>query len=341
LTERLCGRHVLIMPRQIRIEFPGATYHVMCRGDRGEAIFRDDGDRKMMLATLAQTVKKTGWLVHAWVWMSNHYHLVIETPEPNLVKGMAWFQATYTRRFNIRHGLRGHLFGGRYKAVLVQAAQGEYFSTLLDYMHLNPVRAGIVRVSRGEDLRDYPWSSWTGYLHPRKRQPWQRVSRAFPAWGVEDTVEGRRALRIRVEDRMAAEQAERCGLSEIHGQSLQSTLRRGWYYGTETFREWLLEQAEGVLKERSQKRKNYHGDELKAHDLSAAQMLLEAGLREAELEEADLPRLRKRDPRKVMIAARIYEDTAVPLGWIAKRLFMGTPSNVSHVCRGKGSRPRS
>ena len=76
------------MPRQVRIEFPGATYHVMCRGDRREDIFRDDGDREMMLATLAETVGKTGWQVHAWVWMSNHYHLVLETPEANLCAGM-------------------------------------------------------------------------------------------------------------------------------------------------------------------------------------------------------------------------------------------------------------
>ena len=97
------------MPRQVRIEFPGATYHVMCRGDRREDIFRDDGDREMMLATLAETVGKTGWQVHAWVWMSNHYHLVLETPEANLRKWgqcanldklppVHWFNALHNRR---------------------------------------------------------------------------------------------------------------------------------------------------------------------------------------------------------------------------------------------------
>ena len=113
------------MPRQVRIEFPGATYHVMCRGDRREDIFRDDGDREMMLATLAETVGKTGWQVHAWVWMSNHYHLVLDTPEANLVKGMTWFQTTYTTRFNARHHLCGHLFGGRYKISCCSLGKGK------------------------------------------------------------------------------------------------------------------------------------------------------------------------------------------------------------------------
>ena len=108
------------MPRQVRIEYEGAVYHVMCRGDRREDIFRDAGDREMMLATLAERVGRTGWKMHAWVWMRNHYHLLIETPEPNLVQGMTWFQATYTTRFNARQQFRGHLFGGRYNRDYVE-----------------------------------------------------------------------------------------------------------------------------------------------------------------------------------------------------------------------------
>lgn len=125
------------MPGQVRIEFPGVTCHVMCRGDRREEILRDDGDRAMMLATLAETVKKTGSQVPARVWMSNHYHPLVETPEANLVRGMTWFQTTQTTRFNVRHHLRGHLFGGRYQAVLADRGEPRCFSTLLDYIHLH------------------------------------------------------------------------------------------------------------------------------------------------------------------------------------------------------------
>lgn len=109
----------------------------MCRGDRRDDIFRDDGDREMLLATLAEAVEKTRWQVHAWVWMSNHYHLLVETPEANLVKEMTWFQTTYTTRFNARHRLRRHLFGGRY-------SRAER-----DRQHGHAARRGLVEDQRG------------------------------------------------------------------------------------------------------------------------------------------------------------------------------------------------
>ena len=229
------------MPRQVRIQYGGAVYHVICRGDQREAIFRDDRDREMMLSTLAEAAGRTGWKVHAWVWMSNHYHLLIETPEPNLVRGMTWFQATYTTRFNARHQFRGHLFGGRYKAVLVYPEGGAYFRTLLDYLHLNPVRAGLIRWRRGDNLQDYRWSSLPAYLKAVKRPKWLTVERGFRSLEVPDTSEGRRELRLALATRMKSEAAAQCGLAEIEGQSLQATLRRGWYYGPANFRQWLLE----------------------------------------------------------------------------------------------------
>ena len=103
------------MPRKIRIEYPGAIYHVMSRGDHQEAIFRDAEDRARFLDTFGEACEKTGWRVHAYVLMGNHYHLLLETPEPNLSVGMKWFQSTYTQRFNSRHKVFGHLF--HYSAV--------------------------------------------------------------------------------------------------------------------------------------------------------------------------------------------------------------------------------
>lgn len=101
------------MARSIRIEFPGAFYHVMARGNRREAIYCDESDWKFFLQVLAETCAKTGWRVHAWVLLTKHYHLLLETPEPNLVEGRKWLQNTYTRRFNVRHGLWGRLSGDR------------------------------------------------------------------------------------------------------------------------------------------------------------------------------------------------------------------------------------
>lgn len=102
------------MPRQLRIEMAGGMYHVMARGDRREPIFHGDEDRELFLRTLGEACGRCGWRVHAWVLMSNHYHLLLETPRPNLVAGMSWLQNTFTIRFNRRHRLSGHLFGGRY-----------------------------------------------------------------------------------------------------------------------------------------------------------------------------------------------------------------------------------
>src|SRR6266566_7396989 len=124
LTRSDSAAKVVFVARSIRIEHPGAFYHVMARGNRREPIFRSDCDRQLFLKTLGEACVMTGWRVHAWVLMSNHYHLLLETPEANLVGGMQWLQNTYTRRFNTRHKVWGRLFGDRYKAVLVEGARG-------------------------------------------------------------------------------------------------------------------------------------------------------------------------------------------------------------------------
>ncbi len=108
------------MARPIRIQYPGATYHVMARGSHGQAIFQDDQDRQRFLETLGEACAKTGIRIHAYVLMGNHYHLLVETPEGNLVAGMKGLQGAYTQRYNGRHQLFGHLFQGRYKAVPVE-----------------------------------------------------------------------------------------------------------------------------------------------------------------------------------------------------------------------------
>ena len=111
------------MPRQLRIQYEGAIYHLMNRGDRREPIFKDDADRKRFLETLGEACAKTEWQVHAYCLMGKHFHLVVETPQGNLVAGMKWFLGTSTSRFNWRHKLFGHLLSGRYKALGVMASR--------------------------------------------------------------------------------------------------------------------------------------------------------------------------------------------------------------------------
>ena len=113
---------MVVMPRQLRREYAGAIYHVMNRGDRREEIFRDAADRRLFLAALTEACGKTHWQIHAYCLLRNHFHLVLETPDANLVVGMKWLVGVYTKRFNIRHKECGHLFAGRYKALHVEGS---------------------------------------------------------------------------------------------------------------------------------------------------------------------------------------------------------------------------
>ncbi len=114
------------MPRKLGVQYPGAIYHVMNRGDRHERIFKDDQDRQSFLQTLGEACQKIGWQVHAYCLMANHFHLVVETPQANLVAGMKWFLGTCTSRFNRRHHKFGHLFSGRYKSLIVDGSGDGY-----------------------------------------------------------------------------------------------------------------------------------------------------------------------------------------------------------------------
>jgi len=141
------------MARPLRIEFAGALYHVSTRGDGREDIYTDDDDRKLWLDILGQVCGRFNWVIHGYCQMTNHYHLLIETADPNLSKGMRQLNGVYTQRFNQAHSRVGHVFQGRYKAILVQ--KDDYLLELSRYIVLNPVRASMVR-----SARDWPWSNY-------------------------------------------------------------------------------------------------------------------------------------------------------------------------------------
>lgn len=141
------------MARPLRLEFAGGLYHITSRGDGREDIYLSDADREAWLLVLGEVCKRFNWVCHAWCQMSNHYHLLIETPAANLAKGMRQLNGVYTQRFNRLHGRVGHVFQGRYKAVLVE--RDSYLLELARYIVLNPLRAGMVK-----RLEDWPWSSY-------------------------------------------------------------------------------------------------------------------------------------------------------------------------------------
>lgn len=302
------------MPRPLRVEYPGALYHAMNRGDRREAIFDDDADRTRFLETLAETCGRAGWQVHAWCLMSNHFHLVVETPRGNLVVGMKWLLGTYTQRFNRRHGQSGHLFQGRYKAQLIDGERSGYLRAACDYVHLNPVRAGLV--SEDKPLESWPWSSYGDYLRaPRRRAAWLRTDRLLGEHGIQgDRARGRAELAARMQVRRATDEAE------MHG-----ALRRGWRLGAEDFLERLLA-ARPLRAQRG------HGKAVHEETEDAiARRLVQEELDRAGWEQRDLVKRAKGDPGKVKIARRLRDETALTLRQIAHLLHMGAPTHVAHL----------
>ncbi len=298
------------MARKLRVQYPGAIYHVMNRGDRREAIFVDDEDRGLFLKTLDEACQKTDWQVHAWCLMSNQFHLVAETPRGNLVPGMQWLLGVYTTRFNHRHKEFGHLFSGRYKALVVDGSGNGYLKAVCDYVHLNPVRAGLLAPE--EPLESYAWTSYPVYVRePGRRPAWLRVDRLLGEWGIPaDTPAGRREFAGRVEARRRAE-----GAGEYEPA--------GWYLGSEEFRQELLAQ---VSEQASPK---HTGEDIRQSAQAKAERVVQEELTRLGWAEPDLQSHRKGDGRKVSIAARLRRETTMTLAWIAERLHMGAPGHVA------------
>jgi REP element-mobilizing transposase RayT len=153
------------MSRPLRIEYAGAIYHVTSRGDRREDIYLDDGDRQMWLDVLSQVCARFHWRCHAWCMMDNHYHLIVETIEGNLSRGMRQLNGVYTQKVNRKHKRSGHVFQGRYKAILVE--KNSYLMELSRYVVLNPVRA-----HRVNDVSDWPWSSYLAMIGVQPPPAW-------------------------------------------------------------------------------------------------------------------------------------------------------------------------
>jgi REP element-mobilizing transposase RayT len=230
------------MARSLRIEYAGAIYHAMARGNQGCPLFKDDQDRRRFLETLAEACERTGWRVHAYVLMGNHYHLLIETPEANLVDGMKWLQGTYTQRYNSRHEVFGHLFQGRYKAVIVDGKKEAYFQVASTYIHLNPARAKLIRVGR-ERLKRYRWSSYPWYLNRAGKRPeWLRTDRVMGSLGLgPKDMKGYEAC---IEGRVL----ELTSVSGRKDLDLEwKALRRGWYVGDGSFLRKLEDYLDGAM----------------------------------------------------------------------------------------------
>jgi len=164
------------MARAWRIEYDGALYHVLSRGNEQQDIFRDDQDRSRFLESTGEMSERYDMDIFAYVLMGNHYHLLLKTNRSNLSKGMQWLGLAYTRRFNIRHCRSGHLFQGRFKSIIVE--NDAYLVLLSCYIHRNPLRANIV-----ERLADYRWSSYPVYAYGCKGPEWLKTETILSQFG--------------------------------------------------------------------------------------------------------------------------------------------------------------
>jgi putative transposase len=307
------------MARPLRFEYPGGTYHIMARGDGGKVIFETDSDRKAFLFRLGQVCGSHGWRVHAWVLMGNHFHLLLETPEPNLVAGMRVLMGTFAQGWNRARLRRGHVFQGRYKSVPIKADSGDpyYFRIVADYIHLNPARAGLAGGTRGK-LGAYKWSSIKAY-ESGKGPDWLVIERVMRAFELAEDGRGRRAYIGWLEAR-----ASNHG-GEVDGKAMEE-LRKGWYLGEKSFKDNLL----AMLDQSGNAVRGKAGPAFKAHGEQEAMRLLIAGSRDLAL-PADPAALKKSDGRKVLLAMAIRERTGVGNGWISQRLAMGSPTSVSRL----------
>jgi len=184
------------MARPLRVQFENAYYHITCRGNSRQKIFADDSDRKAFSDLLGRSRKIYQVEVLAYVLMANHFHLLIKTPLANLQEFMRHFNISYTSYFNRIHKRTGHLYQGRYKSFLIDA--DHYLQEVSRYIHLNPIRIqGKEKGSRAEKIKylgGYEWSSYPGYLVPRRRRDWLRVEEVLADFGG-DRGRGRKSYR--------------------------------------------------------------------------------------------------------------------------------------------------
>jgi REP element-mobilizing transposase RayT len=166
------------MARPLRLEHPGAVWHVTSRGNNREDIYLCDEDHLMFLSIFAEAVRRFRWIIHSYTLMTNHYHLVIETPETTLSRGMKWMNGKYAQWFNRRHGRSGHLFQGRFKGFLVE--KESHLMALIRYVALNPVRARMV-----ERPEQYRWSSYRATAGLEEVPPWLTVTWALTPFGLD------------------------------------------------------------------------------------------------------------------------------------------------------------
>ena len=312
------------MTRSLRIEKANGVYHVINGGNYRQDVFINEGAHRAFEKCLFEACIKCDWILEGFCVLTNHFHLVIRTPKCNLVYGMQWLQSTFANRYHKFGKVHGKLFQGRYKSLIVE--ETDYLGSLLHYVHLNPVRAGMVSV---ESLRAYRWSSFWYLHHPTNRADFMDCSGCLEAAGnLTDSSAGRKRYREYLSWLSADSGARK--------EQLFDRMCKGWALGSQDFKKGLL--AEEIERKRSlveedenldAEQERYDGKELREANELKWEQFLERGLSMLGKARSAILKDKKSEAWKILLAAAIKKHTSATNVWITGRLNMGIPQAVS------------
>lgn len=298
------------MARRLRIQYENALYHVINRGNYRRDIFASQGAVRAFQAALGEACVRHEWRLHAYVVMRNHFHLALETPQPNLAQGMHWLQSSFATRFNRFRKERGHLFQGRYQALLVE--NGDALSRVIHYIHLNPVRAHVTPACR---LTTFDASSLAIFLSARKRPSWLVADILLERLQLPDSAEGWSSYANYL-TALAGDSAEQ------RNQGAEE-MTRGWAIGSLGWRRTLarayshLALQAGLPAEENRELRESRWREMLTGALAAA------GRTDSNLTDES-----HRAGWKISIASRLRWEVGAPYDWIARELQMGNPTTL-------------
>jgi putative transposase len=298
------------MPRTARVQFEGARYHVINRGNYRKDLFLTHKTSDAFSQVLFEACDRFSWKLHAYVLMSNHYHLCLETPQANLGDGMHWLQSTFANKFSRFTGERGHVFQGRYKSLVIEGDYG--LLAVADYIHLNPVRARVIEVNQ---LREYPNSSFPKYFS--KYRPSCLVNETFlhEAGGLKPTPAGMRAYHNRLKLIMAGSPQER--------EAAFKDLSRGWFIGSKEGRQHLANQIQkGAAQANAETKIRLQTIQLKDQ--------LKVCLKQLSKTAKDVRADPKSAPWKLAIASYLKSSTGLKNPQLCAMLNLGHPATMSN-----------
>jgi REP element-mobilizing transposase RayT len=297
------------MARRLRLQYRGARYHVINRGNLQHDLFITAGARRSFIRVTGEACAKFGWRMHAYVVMRNHFHFALETPEPNLVAGMHWLQSTFSVRLLRFHRQHGHLFQGRYQSPVIE--DDAHLARVCDYIHLNPVRARMVPVEQLGRFESSSLAAWLGGTAPS----WLEAAVLLMATGCANRSDPWTGY---ADHLVAVAQGDANDERMVSG-----SLSRGWAIGTAAWRRALArEHAHLALSP------GFAQEEVREVQAERWQRALEVALRESGRTPAELASAPKSAPWKRALARQLRDTVAPPYRWLAGKLWMGQPSSV-------------